>query len=54
MWPAVQMGEQLMARLGENEYDFPFRHECFNTGHNGLLINRGMWRKVFEFLGDNF
>jgi len=54
MWPAAEMGEQIMGRLEKNEYEFPYVHLRFNTGHNGLIMNRDAWRQIFEFFRENF
>ena len=54
MWPAAEMGEQIIARLENKGYPYPYLHQRFNSGHNGLIINREMWREIFLFLGENF
>ena len=54
MWPAAEMGEEIISRLHEKAYRFPYQHLQFNSGHNGLIMNRESWRQIFAFLGENF
>lgn len=54
MWPSEEMSEQIMARLTEMEFPHPYQHMSCSSGHNGLIMNREMWRQVFTFLRQYF
>jgi len=54
MWPATDMSNMIMNRLKSNGFDYEYEHISYDTGHNGIIINRDSWRKVFRFLDDHF
>lgn len=54
VWPAATMGEMLMSRLKENQFDFDHEHIAYNTGHNGIIVMRDSWRHVFNFLEKHY
>lgn len=54
LWPATIMGEQIMGRLQTKGFDNPYEHIVFNSGHNGLVMNKNSWRKIFDFLKEHF
>jgi hypothetical protein len=54
LWPATYMSEQIEKRLTAKEFEHHCEHMAVDTGHNGLIINRACWRKVFDFLQENY
>ena len=54
LWPATLMGEQIMSRLKAKGFDNPYEHIVFNSGHNGIVMNKDSWRKIFDFLKEHF
>jgi pimeloyl-ACP methyl ester carboxylesterase len=54
LWPATYMSEQIERRLAAKGFEHHFEHITYDTGHNGLIINRSCWRKVFDFLRENY
>ena len=54
LWPATHMSEQIMSRLKTLGFDNHYEHIVFNSGHNGIVINKDSWRKIFAFLKENF
>ena len=54
LWPATYMSEQIEKRLIAKGFERHFEHITYDTGHNGLLMNRSCWRKVFDFLQKNY
>ncbi len=54
LWPATHMSEQIMSRLKTKGFDNPYEHIVFNSGHNGIVMNKDSWRKVFTFLKEHF
>ena len=50
LWPATNMSEKIMSRLKEKEFDYHFEHNVYDTGHNGIVMNKNNWRKIFAFL----
>ena len=54
LWPSTFMGEQIMARLKTRDFNHPYEHIAFKSGHNGIVINKDSWRKVFAFLEESF
>ena len=53
LWPSTYMSEQIERRLAAKDFKYHYEHIAFDTGHNGLIINRACWRKVFTFLQEN-
>ncbi|MGB2963563.1 MAG: acyl-CoA thioester hydrolase/BAAT C-terminal domain-containing protein [Anaerolineales bacterium] len=54
LWPATLMSEQIMNRLKMKEFDNHYEHIIFNSGHNGIVMNKDSWRKIFDFLDEHF
>ena len=50
LWPSTYMCEQMMKRLVDNGFSYPFRHEVYDKGHSGLMMDKNVWRTVFNFL----
>lgn len=54
LWPATLMSEQIMNRLNKNGFGYHYEHMKFNRDHNGIVMNKDSWRKIFTFLDENF
>ncbi len=54
VWPTTMMCDQIKRRLDEAEYDFPYEHVAFDTGHTWLVRNKQAWRIAFSFLETHF
>ncbi|MBG7610313.1 MAG: hypothetical protein IZT55_05535 [Anaerolineae bacterium] len=54
LWPSTIMGEKIISRLRANEFEYPYEHVVYHTGHNGTIINKNCWRKIFNFLDANY
>jgi pimeloyl-ACP methyl ester carboxylesterase len=54
LWPATYMSEQIEKRLTAKGFEHHCEHMAVDVGHNGLIINRACWRKVFDFLQKNY
>lgn len=54
LWPSTPMAEQIVRSLKENGFGLPYEHIAMDSGHNSLVMNRDVWRRVFSFLEDNF
>jgi uncharacterized protein len=54
LWPATCMSEQIQDQLKANGFKHHYEHMAINTDHFGLIINRVCWRKVFDFLQENY
>jgi len=54
LWPSAVMGEQIANRLKTKGFDKHYEHIVFDTGHNGIVMNRDCWRKIFKFLNNHF
>ena len=54
MWPAASMGKAIMERLETQNFDYRYEHKTYATGHNGIIMNRDCWRKIGDFLDENF
>lgn len=54
LWPATLMSEQIMNRLKMNGFGYPIEHLTFNSNHNGIVMNKDSWRKIFAFLNEHF
>ena len=54
LWPATHMSEQVMSRLTARGFDNHYEHIAFSSGHNGIVMNRDSWRKIFAFLEAHF
>lgn len=54
LWPATCMGEQIEERLTAKGFEHHYEHMAVDTDHFGLIINRACWRKVFDFLQENY
>ncbi len=54
LWPSTLMSEQIMNRLKMKEFDYHYEHIKFNSGHNGIVMNKDSWRKIFDFLNEHF
>jgi len=54
LWPATRMSEQIMNRLKTKGFNNHYEHIVFNSGHNGIVMNKDSWRKIFDFLKENF
>ena len=54
LWPSTLMSEQIMSRLKTKGFDNHYEHIVFNSGHNGIVMNKDSWRKIFDFLKEHF
>jgi dienelactone hydrolase len=54
LWPSTDMSEQVVKRLKDSDFDHPYVHIPYDTGHGGMLRDRQCWRGVFDFLEDHF
>lgn len=54
MWPATAMSNAVIERLEANNFKYQFEHKAYETGHNGIIMNRDCWRKVGDFLEENY
>jgi len=54
MWPSTMMSEQIMKRLKEKEFAYPYNHVAFDTGHNGYVMKNEFWRVMEGFLMENY
>jgi uncharacterized protein len=54
LWPSTYMSEKIMMRLKTKDFKYHSEHVAIDTGHNGLIINRTCWRKVLDFLRENY
>ena len=54
LWPATPMSEEIMRRLKSKGFQYPSEHLVFKTGHNGIVMNKDSWRRVFLFLEETF
>ena len=54
LWPSTLMSEQIMNRLKTKGFDNHYEHIVFNSGHNGIVMNKDSWRKIFDFLKEHF
>lgn len=54
LWPYAVMGEQIISRLKAKGFDKHYEHIVFDTGHNGIVMNKDFWRKILKFLNNHF
>jgi len=54
MWPATKMSQAIIERLEANGFEYNYEHLSLDTGHNGIIMKRGCWRKTFAFLEEHF
>ena len=54
LWPSTYMSDQIMSRLKAHGFDYAYEHIAFKSGHNGIVMNKDIWRKIFDFLGKHF
>jgi len=54
LWPATFMSEQIINRLKVKGFANYYEHFKFNSGHNGIVMNKDSWRKIFGFLNEHF
>ena len=54
MWPATDMSEIIIERLKSNDFKYYYEHISYDTGHNGIIMNKECWRKIFSFLEGHF
>jgi pimeloyl-ACP methyl ester carboxylesterase len=54
LWPATQMSEQIMNRLKVAGFKNHYEHKIFRSGHNGIVMNRDSWIRIFDFLTEHF
>lgn len=54
LWPATYMSTQIEKRLAIKGFEHPCEHMAVDTNHFGLIINKSCWRKVFDFLRENY
>lgn len=50
LWPSTLMSDQVMNRLDEKGFPYAHEHLALDTGHNGTIMNRDVWRQIFDFL----
>ena len=54
LWPSTPMSEQIEKRLAANGFEHHCEHMAVDTNHFGIMVNKDCWRKVFEFLRENY
>lgn len=54
MWPATEMCNAIIDRLKAKKFKYRYEHITYDTGHNGIIMNRDCWRKIGDFLDENF
>ena len=54
LWPATYMSDQIEKRMTTKGFEHHCEHMAVDTNHFGLIINKACWRKVFEFLRENY
>lgn len=54
MWPSTDMSEVIMECLKSNDFKYYYEHISYDTGHNGIIMNKECWRKIFSFLESHF
>ena len=54
LWPATHMSEKIMSRLAANKFIYHYEHIDYNTGHNGIIMNKNCWRKIFDFFKKHY
>jgi len=54
MCPATQMSETIIERLKANGFEYEYEHISYDTGHNGIIMNKDCWRKTFAFLEEHY
>ena len=54
VWPTTMMCDQIVRRLEEARYPYPYEHVSYNAGHIGLARNKDCWRKALSFLDTHF
>lgn len=54
VWPTTWMCEQIVHRLNQARYGYPYEHVSFDTGHTWLVRNKDCWRIALTFLESNF
>ncbi|MBT7092577.1 MAG: dienelactone hydrolase [Bacteroidetes bacterium] len=54
LWPSTQMAEEIISRMKDFHFKFPYEHIAYNTGHQGLFMSRECWKKAFSFLEEFF
>jgi len=54
LWPATYMSDQIEKRLTTKGFEHHCERMAVDTNHFGLMINKACWRKVFEFLRENY
>ncbi len=53
IWPSTPMSDHIAWRLKENGFTQPYKHISLDSGHNGIIMSRDLWRYVFRFLEEN-
>ena len=54
LWPATLMSENLVNRLAAKSFIYHYEHIDFNSGHNGIVMSKNCWRKIFDFLKNHY
>ena len=54
LWPASSMSERIVSRLADQKFAHHYEHIDYNSGHNGIIMNKNCWRNIFEFLEKHF
>ncbi|MCJ7696149.1 MAG: hypothetical protein MUO40_12110 [Anaerolineaceae bacterium] len=54
MWPATYMSERIVNRLTDQRFIHHYEHIEYNSGHNGIIMNKNCWRSIFDFLEKHF
>ncbi len=54
MWPATQMGDQIMSRLAAKGFTYPYSHIAYDTGHQGFIQKKECWSVISDFLKKNY
>jgi uncharacterized protein len=51
MWPSTEMSKEIVKRLDQNQFKYPFEHIAIEGGHSEPLDH---FEAIFEFLERNF
>jgi pimeloyl-ACP methyl ester carboxylesterase len=54
LWPAEPMGDRIIKRLKRMDFDHPYKHLVYDSGHNAVVMNKDCWRNIFAFLEEHF
>jgi predicted esterase len=54
MWPSTMMSEQVISRLTDKGFSYPYRHIAYDSGHNNYIIKPEFQQEICDFLRVNY